>query len=259
MSFAVEVKGLAGGYPNREVLRQIQLGVRPGECVALLGPNGSGKSTLLKALVRGLPRWQGEVRICGAELATARPHEIARQVALVPQEETARFAFRVADVVAMGRLCRSDGLFDTPEDREKSRKAMERADCAHLADRPYTELSGGERQRVLIARALAQESPVLLLDEPTSHLDPAHQVEVAELVRSLSREGVTSIAAVHDLNLAARIADRGILLRRGEIVLDEAMTTLQKSPLLDEVYGVGFLRVENPEGGVILVPRSATS
>lgn len=259
MTPAILATDLTAGYQGRTVLNQIALSVSPGERVVLLGPNGSGKSTLLKALVRSLPHQSGSVQLEGLDLKGASPRQIAQKVAFVPQEEPARFPFLVSDVVAMGRLARSNRLFDTAEDRAVAKKAMERADCAYLADRFYTELSGGERQRVLIARALAQETPLILLDEPTSHLDPAHQVEVATLVASLSNEGVTTLAAVHDLNLASRMADRAILLERGVIRADGPVQAILTSPTIDQVYGVTFERVQTEGGSLALLPRASSS
>jgi iron complex transport system ATP-binding protein len=250
----LEARGLVAGYAGRTVLDGIDFALAEGERVVLLGPNGSGKSTLLKAFSKGLAPQAGEVLLLGDPVARMSHAEIARRMAFVPQEESARFPFRVREVVTMGRLARSNGLLDTPDDRAAAARAMERADCAHLAERPYTELSGGERQRVLIARALAQETRVILLDEPTSHLDPAHQVAVAELIGSLANEGVATVAAVHDLNLASRMAARAVLLHEGRIGIDAPVEEVLRSSTLDEVYGVGFLRVEAPDGRLALLP-----
>lgn len=254
MSLVLEARGLVAGYAGRTVLHGIDFSLAPGERVVLLGPNGSGKSTLLKALSKGLSPSAGAVMLQGEAVSGLRHAEIARRLAFVPQEETARFPFRVREVVTMGRLARSNGLLDTPEDREVAARSMARADCEHLAERPYTELSGGERQRVLIARALAQEAAVMLLDEPTSHLDPAHQVAVAELVGSLAGEGVATVAAVHDLNLASRMAERAVLMHEGQIALEGEVEDVLRSHELDRVYGVRFTRVDAPDGRMALLP-----
>jgi iron complex transport system ATP-binding protein len=255
MSLALQAEQLYGGYRGKDVLHGINLSVESGERVVLLGPNGSGKSTLLRALTRGLAQQRGVVRIAGTDVAHLSAMEIARRVAFVPQEEPARFPFLVEEVVAMGRIARSKGLFETEEDHRAAKAAMARADCARLAARPYTELSGGERQRVLIARALAQGTPLILLDEPTSHLDPGHQVEVAQLVGSLSAEGVTTLSAVHDLNLAHRMANRAVLLSEGRIVMDGPIEAVLEDSRLDEVYGVAFTRIATPEGQLAILPR----
>lgn len=252
--FVLQARGLACGVGTKRVLDNIELQIRPGERVVLLGPNGSGKSTLL-ATLSGLRRpLAGEVMLGDRPLAGLRPNEIAQRVGVVPQEELPRFSFSVREIVTMGRLARSNGLVDTPEDREIATEAMHEADCLVLADRPVTELSGGERQRVLIARALAQETPLLLLDEPTSHLDPSHQIAVAKIVAKLAKRGIATIAAVHDLNLASRLADRAILLEDGGIAKDDAVEKVLESSILDRVYGVSFLRYYFPAGGVALAP-----
>jgi len=238
----VETEALTCGYADKKVLNGIDLKVAPGEKVVLLGPNGSGKSTLLRTLSGLIKPLSGEVRIGGAPLGRLSVSEIARRVAVVPQEETPRFSFTVREIVTMGRLARSNGLFDTPEDREIATKAMETADCISLAERPVVELSGGERQRVLIARALAQETTLLLLDEPTSHLDPGHQLATIEIVSSLAGKGIATVAAVHDLNLAGSLADRAILLEDGKIGMDAPVEEVLNSPILDRVYGVKFGR-----------------
>ena len=250
----LEARRVVAGYAGRTVLHGVDFALAAGERVVLLGPNGSGKSTLLKAMSKTLALQSGEVLLLGDPIDRLGHAEVARRLAFVPQEEPARFAFLVREIVTMGRLARSNGLFDTPADREAAERAMARADCAYLADRPYTELSGGERQRVLIARALAQEAKVVLLDEPTSHLDPAHQVAVAELVGSLAGEGVATVAAVHDLNLASRMAERAVLLRDGCIGLDDEVEKVLRSSTLDEVYRVEFTRVEAPDGRLALLP-----
>ena len=250
---------LVAGYAGRTVLNGIDFTLAAGERIVLLGPNGSGKSTLLKALSKGLSPTSGEVELQGDAIGRLSHADVARRVAFVPQEEPARFAFRVREVVTMGRLARSNGLFDTPEDRAAAERAMARADCLQFAERPYTELSGGERQRVLIARALAQETQVMLLDEPTSHLDPAHQVAVADLVGSLANEGVATIAAVHDLNLASRMASRALLMTEGRLRLDGAVEEVLRSRALDDVFGVEFTRVEAPGGRLALLPGLTSS
>lgn len=256
MTPVAEVRGLVCGYGDRAVLNGIELSIAQGERVALLGPNGSGKSTLIRAISGILKPQRGEVLLQGEPISRFSAREIAQRVAVAPQEETARFEFTVRDVVTMGRLARSNGLFDTPEDREAASAAMDRADCRYLEDRRVTDLSGGERQRVLIARALAQATPLVLLDEPTSHLDPAHQLGVAESVQTLSRDGIATVAAIHDLNLASRIATRAILLENGKVGMDDAVEAALNSPILDRVYGVRFERIRTPEGRLIVLPAN---
>lgn len=255
MTSLVEARAVGAGYGARQVLFDIDLTFHAGERVVLLGPNGSGKSTLFRVLGKGIPCTAGTVRIQDRDVAAMSFADVARHVAVVPQEEPARFAFTVREVVTMGRLVRSSSLFDTDEDRHAADRAMAAADCVAYADRPFPDLSGGERQRVLIARALAQETPLILLDEPTSHLDPAHQVGVAQLVHSLADRGVTTVAAVHDLNLAASMASRAILLSGGRVRFDGPVEALLRDQRLDETYGVTFDRLEGPNGRLVLMPR----
>lgn len=247
----LEVASLDCGYGSRRVLEGLTFSIEPGEVVALLGPNGSGKSTLLKTLSHTLRPLAGQVTVEGRNLASLGCVELAQRVAYVPQEEDVRFPFSAYEIVAMGRLARSGSLFDTPDDRTKSLEAMEQTDSLHLAERPITELSGGEKQRVLVARALAQGARMLLMDEPTSHLDVRHAVEFARLLARLSTLGYGVIAAVHDLTLAGRIAPRGMLLGSGRILADGPMDTLLHSSSLDDVYGVSFRRFQGEHGTLL--------
>jgi iron complex transport system ATP-binding protein len=249
-SALLECRDLSCGYRQRPVLTGVNLELWPGRVLALLGPNGSGKSTLLKTLSGTLPPLGGEALYGGAALSDLRPGDLAKRVAYVPQEESFAFAFLVREIVMMGRMPHSAGLADTALDHERVSWAMDLADCTHLAPRSVLELSGGERQRVLIARALAQDTRVLLLDEPTSHLDVGHQVEFAILIRRLSREGYTVIAAVHDLNLASTLADEAVLLREGTIGMTEKTEDVLSSTMLAEVYGVEFSTVRDENGAL---------
>jgi iron complex transport system ATP-binding protein len=242
MAPLLECRALACGYHGCAVLEGVSMAIRSGESVALLGPNGSGKSTLLKTIGKLVPPIRGAVELAGTDVGRLSHPEVARRVAFVPQEESTDFPFLVREIVAMGRIPHARGLADTPDDRRIVEEALATADCTILADRPVTELSGGERQRVLIARALAQESPLLLLDEPTSQLDVRHQLEVAALVRRLASMGRTVLSAVHDLNLAAQFAARGVLLHERKVALDAPMREVLESDLLDRAYGVAFLR-----------------
>lgn len=244
---------MAGGYPGRQVLSDIDLEFAPGAVTAILGPNGSGKSTLLKILSGLIAPLKGEVHIDGSPLSRMSVQEIARRIAVVPQEEAIPFRFSVREIVLMGRIAWSSGLADTPDDRRIAEEAMRFADCLQFADRPIDELSGGEKQRVLIARALAQETPILLLDEPTTHLDITHQIGISRLVRELSAQGKTVIAAMHDLNMVGLMADRAILLGDGVVKLAGTTAEVLGSQELDQVYEVAFDRIERG-GRTILLP-----
>jgi iron complex transport system ATP-binding protein len=211
---AILASGLALGYPGHRVLTGIELTVRLGEVVALLGPNGSGKSTLLKAIAGAVRPEAGQLTVQGQEPARMDARSRARIVAYVPQKESPALDFTVRETVLMGRIAYSEGLVESGEDHRVAEDAMRAADCLQLAARRFRELSGGEAQRVLIARALAQEAPVLLLDEPTAHLDLSHQAGAAALVRHLAAAGKAVLVAVHDLNWAAMAADRAVVLSR---------------------------------------------
>lgn len=245
-SVPIRCSGLACGYGKQVVLRGVILELGAGTTTALLGPNGSGKTTLLKTLVREIPLLEGSVEVLGASLPSLKEPELARKIGYVPQQETPRFGFTIREVVAMGRLAHSEGLFESETDWQKVEEAMARADCAPFADRLMAEVSGGERQRALIARALAQEAPILLLDEPTAHLDPAHHLALGKLIRTLASEGATIVMAIHDLNLASSYSDRAILLHDGEVRLIGDTQDVLHNAELDAVYGVQFERIERP-------------
>src|SRR5579875_806897 len=235
----VEIDDLAFGYTNQPLLYGVQVSVWSGEMVGLLGPNGSGKTTLLRLLSGILHPQQGRILLDGRDLAAWGRRGTARRVAVVPQELQVPFAFTVEQMVSLGRTPFINLLGTrTSRDREIVREAMHVAEVDPLAERVFNELSGGERQRVMIAMALAQQPRLLLLDEPTSHLDIKYQIEVLELVRRLNREtGVTVIAAMHDLNLAARDFPRLLLFQRG-IVADGGPAEVLEPRLLQRVYGV---------------------
>lgn len=235
----LQVENLAFGYTEQALLYDVQMNVRSGEMVGLLGPNGSGKTTLLRLLSGVLRPQRGHILLDGRELAVWGRRGIARRVAVVPQELQIPFAFSVEQMVALGRTPFIN-LFGsrTRRDHEIVRDAMQAAEVSSLAERVFNELSGGERQRVTLAMALAQQPRLLLLDEPTSHLDIKYQIETLELVRRLNREtGVTVIAAMHDLNLAARYFPRLLLFQRG-IVADGGPAEVLEPRLLQRVYGV---------------------
>jgi iron complex transport system ATP-binding protein len=214
----LEVTGIrAGYYRDTAVLQDVSLELAAGGFLGLIGPNGSGKSTLLRVLAGVLAPWSGAVRLDESDLSALSRRQLARTIAVVPQETTSPFAFTVAETVAMGRhayLPRFGG--SSVEDRQVVNDAMERTDTAHLASRSVVELSGGERQRVVIARALAQQPRLLLLDEPTNHLDINHQIEVLDLLYDLNRtDGLAIVCVTHDLNAAAEYAQHIVLLASG--------------------------------------------
>src|SRR6185503_18694965 len=195
-----------------------------------------------------IPALNGRVEIQGKSIEDLSFTQLAQKIAYVPQEELPPFRFTVRQVVLLGRLPLSAGFFDTPADLEATEKAMEEADCCALADRPITEISGGERQRVLIARALAQDSALLLLDEPTSHLDIGHQVAIIQLAQKLRSQGKGLLTAMHDLNLASDIGETAVLLHEGRVAIQAPVEDVLSSPLLDQTYGVPFHRFRDETG-----------
>lgn len=263
MKPVLECNCLAAGYDEHLVLNDVTFDLHGGEVVALLGPNGGGKSTLLKTITGIIPKICGGILLMGDDIDTLRVREIARRIAFVPQEEAWQFDFSVTDVVAMGRLPLSNGFFESAEDCKAADEAMQEAGCFDLRERSVTELSGGERQRVLIARALAQETPIIFLDEPTSHLDPRYQVTTSALVRRLAKSGKCILLAIHDLPAAASMADKGMLVYDGQTSDLMEMRDLLESDELDEAYETGFERIVTADGRLVVVPtgtaNSATS
>jgi iron complex transport system ATP-binding protein len=209
----IRIRGLTAGYGALRVLENLHLELYAGAMVGLIGPNGCGKSTLLKLLMGLMQPASGEVRLIGRPVSTFGRNVLARQMTLVPQDTQIGFELDVEDIVAMGRNPHL-GRFRVPKahDLEMIRTAMIRTGVQGLARRSVDTLSGGERQRVVIARAIAQETPIVLLDEVTANLDLCHQLEVLELVRGLAVSGRLVVASIHDLAMASRYCDRLLLL-----------------------------------------------
>jgi iron complex transport system ATP-binding protein len=237
---AVELDDVSVGYRGRLVLRGISLRVRAGERVALVGPNGAGKSTLLRVVAGTLTPERGAVSLVGESIARLERREVARRLAVVPQLAALPFAARVEDVVGLGRLPHEDA-FRGPgaDDRAAVAAAIERVGIGGLIGRDARELSLGERQLVLIALAVAQSAPVMLLDEPTVHLDLRHRVEAMMLLADLNRvEGTTVLAVLHDLHLAARFFPRVVLVDDGRVAADGPPTEVLSGERLQSVFGV---------------------
>lgn len=225
---------------TRAILRDVSLAVEAGERIALVGPNGAGKSTLLRVLSGTLRPTAGRVLLGGVALASLDRAEVARRLAVVPQQTALPFAMRVEEVVALGRLPHEAPLRGTrPADRAAVAAAIERVGVGHLLGRDARELSLGERQLVLLALAVAQDAPVLLLDEPTVHLDLRHQVEAMELLRDLNeRDGTALVAVLHDLGLAAHFFPRLVVIEHGRIVADGPPERVLTDQLIRDVFGV---------------------
>jgi iron complex transport system ATP-binding protein len=248
----LEIDDLSAGYGEGFVIRGISLSLEPGDFVAVLGPNGSGKSTLIRA-VQGLLRdVKGRVSLEGEDVFCLGRREIARKVAYVPQLSEPVFEFPAGDIVRMGlyaRQTRLQGLF--PEDEEAVGEAMRLTETAALADKRMAHLSGGERQRVFIARALAQRTPLLLLDEPSLHLDINYQVEVYGLLKRLQKEGQkTILAAEHNINLAASHADQLIFLADGAVALQGTPRETVRQDIIRDIFGAEVDVRENVRTGL---------
>jgi len=251
---ALVARSLAAGYGPRAVLRAVDLTLEPGRLIALAGPNGAGKSTLLRALAGLIRPTAGAVTLDGVDIATLSRAALAARVAVVPQTFDTLFPFTVREIVALGRTARL-GLFarPSPADAAAVERAIVEQDLGALVDRRLDALSGGERQRVVLAMALAQEADVLLLDEPTAHLDPAHQIGIIRRVTLLARSrGVVVLAVLHDLNLAA-LADRVVVLDAGRIVADGVPASALAADVVARVFGTG-LAVAEVNGRTVILP-----
>lgn len=256
----IEIKNLNVYYGLHHILKDISLNVKRGEIMALLGPNGSGKSTLIRALSGVVPA-SGSLCLAGRTLSGLAPASRARLMAVVPQMVTLPPAFTVLETVLLGRTPYLNFLGQiSAKDQEIARCALAKVDASAFAERRVGELSGGEQQRVLLARALAQSTPVLLLDEPTTHLDLQHQVGLLELVHQLARnENLTVLIALHDLNLAARYADRVALIVDGEIKAQGTPKEVLQSEMLSSVYQWPVQVIQHPFQDTLLILPGATA
>ncbi|MFF4231134.1 ABC transporter ATP-binding protein [Streptomyces sp. NPDC001820] len=251
-------------YEDRTVVHELELAVPDGQVTVIVGPNACGKSTTLRALGRLLKPRGGAVLLDGQELAKIPTKKIAQSIGLLPQSPVAPEAITVADLVSRGRQPHQHWWQQwSREDERAVTDAMERTDVQSLAERPVDELSGGQRQRVWIAMALAQETDLLLLDEPTTYLDIAHQVEVLDLVRQLAHptpigsRGRTVVAVLHDLNQAARYADHLVAMKSGRIVAEGHPKDIVTADLVREVFGLDSVVVPDPVTGSPLVVPGA--
>jgi iron complex transport system ATP-binding protein len=243
-------EGVTLAYGSRSIVIDASLAIGAGERVAMVGPNGAGKSTFLRALTGVLMPRAGNVRLCGAPIATVDRMVVARTIAVVPELAQLPFAMPVDEVVALGRLPHEPPISGLrPSDRAAVAAAIERVGVGHLRRRDARELSMGERQLVFIAVAVAQAASILVLDEPTAHLDIRHQVEVMELLRDLNeRDGTTILAVLHDLALAAHFFPRIVVMDDGRIVADGPPATTLDEAHIRGVFGVDPALVRLPAG-----------
>lgn len=238
---------------RRTVLDDVSLEVRPGEVLALVGPNGAGKSMLLSVLSGERVPASGTVTIDDRDIRSFSPLELARRRSVLTQDNSLSFPFRVTDVIAMGRA----PWIRTAEiaaDSAAIASSADRADVAHLAARRFTELSGGERARVSLARVLAQDTPIVFLDEPTAALDLRHQEDVLRICRDLASAGRAVVVVVHDLSLAGAVADRVALLSSGRLVAAGAPSSVLTAETIAAVYGLA-VRVVEVDGRPLVVPQ----
>lgn len=232
----IDVDGVSVTLGDTQILRNVSFSVPAGSFVALVGPNGAGKTTLLRTVNGVLSPDAGSVSVDRQDVDSLSPRSVARLVATVPQDTTVSFSFSVRDIVAMGRTPRQS-RFGRSDQQEPVERALERTRTAELADRSIGTVSGGERQRVLLARALAQETPAMVLDEPTASLDITHQVRTLELLRTLVDEGTTALAAIHDLDLAARFCDSLVVISDGRVLADGSPESVLTESVLERAFG----------------------
>ena len=246
-------QGLNVTLAGRVVLNDISLSLSSGHLVALVGPNGAGKTTLLRALA-GLVPSRGAIHVGGDAVASLTLRERARRFAYLPQGHVAHWPLPARDIVALGRYPHgaTDPARLTPGDTEAVLRAMQATDVVELRDRRVTELSGGERSRVALARVLAVEAPVILADEPTSSLDPRHQIDVMKTLRRVADKGVLVIVVTHDLGLAARFADTALVLSGGRLVSQGTPTEALSEKIMGEVFRISAYRAEYQREAVIV-------
>lgn len=248
----IEVNGVNFSYNSCAILQDIELQLESGDILGIVGPNGSGKSTLIKCLDRILKPQKGSIFLDGEELASMKVNDLAKKMGYVPQGESSLFPVTVFDLVLMGRKPYLNWK-PSSQDLEKVSEIISLLNIEDLAMREIGSISGGERQKVMIARALAQEPDIILFDEPTSSLDLRHQLEVLNLIRDQANNGISSIVAIHDLNMAARYCDKFVMLKKGMIYASGGPEVLIPENI-EAVYRVRVNAIKN-SGEVVIVPQ----
>lgn len=260
MGVRLHAHDLAFGYPGKPVGRDVTLSVDPGEVLCLLGPNGSGKTTLFKTLLGLLPAQGGEVRI-GTELLSSLPRQhVARHMSYVPQAHAAHFPFRVLDMVLMGRTAHL-GLFASPsaEDRRRAGEALASLGIEDLADREYTRISGGQRQLALVARALAQDAPIIVMDEPTASLDFGNQAAVLGQIIRLAERGFAIVLSTHQPDHAFAAASRVALIKDGRVISQGPTANVMTASRLNTVYDIEVSIEQLSTGQIVCAPNYGAS
>ena len=256
----LRAQDLSLGYGATRIVDELSVDIVDGAVTAIVGPNACGKSTLLRGLARLLRPTGGQVILDGADITTLRTKDVARKLGLLPQSSIAPEGITVADLVARGRFPHQRMLRQyAHEDEQAVADAMAATGVTAIAGRPVDELSGGQRQRVWVSMVLAQQTPLILLDEPTTFLDIAHQIELLDLFAELNAEqGRTIVAVLHDLNHACRFADHIIAMKSGHIVAQGAPSAVITAGLVEQVYGLQCQIIEDPETGTpLVVPRAS--
>jgi iron complex transport system ATP-binding protein len=252
---SIKLEKISLGYDSRLVLRDLSLEIYPNEVFALLGPNGSGKTTLLRAIAGQLQPSNGAVYLDARRMNEISPKALAREIAALEQEIHSSFDFTVREIVELGRLPHLERWQRlSQQDRARVTRALTLTGTLEFADRPVQQLSSGERQRVWLALALAQEPKILLLDEPTAHLDLRYQIEILQLIRRLTQGRLTVILSLHDLNLAARFADRVALLSEGQLLALGTPETVLTPENIERVYQMRVQRIALNGSSLVIVP-----
>jgi len=255
----IEAVSAGIGLHQCELLEQVSFLIKPSSICVILGPNGAGKSTLLRTLVGLIPPLNGEIMYQGRNIHRMSDSVRAELISWIPQEESFEFGWKAEEYVGLGRVAHNHTLVETSEDVDAIRSAMELTDCRQLVGRSILEMSGGERQRVRLARAIAQETPVLAMDEPTSHLDIAHQWEFLAKCEVLRQTGKTLVISLHDVNQAISLNAEYLLVSPRSVQHFETSDSLIRSEALTSSFGIHFETLTSADGRTVLVPRTAVS
>lgn len=254
----LQVKNLYFNYNNHQVLNDISFKIEKGQLCALFGPNGTGKTTLFKSIVKLCKHEKGDVLVENKDITGQKPEHIAKLIAYVPQDHKPPFPYLVKEVVLMGRTPHLGGVLGPAKrDIEVTVKAMEIINIVHIADKPYTSLSGGQRQLVLLARAFAQQTKILLLDEPTSNLDFKNQILIWRVIKKLTNNGITAMICTHDPNHVLWFCDTVIVLNKnGRIMTSGEPSKVLSNELLTELYG-DICYVKNIDNLQMVIPKDS--
>lgn len=255
---SLSAQNLTLGYDQKEIAKHLSVDIPEGKFSVIVGPNACGKSTLLRALSRLLLPSQGQVMLYGEDIHALPTKEVAKRLGLLPQTATAPAGIRVADLVARGRYPYQKWFQPWQEkDQQAVDYALKVTDTLQFADQAVDQLSGGQRQRVWVALALAQETPLLLLDEPTTYLDIAHQIELLDLFQDLNRsKGHTLVAVLHDLNHACRYADHLIAMKSGQVIATGSPQDIVTAELVEQVFGLASVIINDPISNTpLIIPK----